>query len=347
MRPPSLKAQAIWIPPPIPNSTATAYFDFGSVSGYPLPGSTQNGKQGCWTMGFVFPNNGGFCMQSEGNGFGDNAASVDKFAWSFRSGNPKTVRGLGTGTLVAGEPATAGFGAGSYNLPLGSDAITGGACGTGAGTGFDHYWVNVDGSSPGVQNTIVQATGVRCKGAEVNGSNCYWFGGWPGAPLSAFWLVLTTNGNCDGCLNLPELYCTAGTSADGCVAEINATGTSRFGISSGFYLSASGVEGSSSGTNGLFYFGTNGRQASGWGNGTSFQCVTPPVSRTQVLSGGGTAGKCNASFWVDLNARWAAKPSQSPGPGATVQAQLWYRDPGNTSNQTTSLSNAVEWTVCP
>jgi hypothetical protein len=30
-----------------------------------------------------------------------------------------------------------------------------------------------------------------------------------------------------------------------------------------------------------------------------------------------------------------------------VQAQLWYRDPQSTSNQTTSLSNAVEFEVCP
>ena len=35
------------------------------------------------------------------------------------------------------------------------------------------------------------------------------------------------------------------------------------------------------------------------------------------------------------------------GAGATVQAQLWYRDPLNTSNQTTSLSNALEFSVNP
>jgi hypothetical protein len=30
-----------------------------------------------------------------------------------------------------------------------------------------------------------------------------------------------------------------------------------------------------------------------------------------------------------------------------VQAQLWYRDPGSTSNQTTSLSDATEFSVGP
>jgi len=60
---------------------------------------------------------------------------------------------------------------------------------------------------------------------------------------------------------------------------------------------------------GLFFLGTGGRQASPWGNGTSYQCV--------------------------------------PGAGAMVQAQLWYRDPLNTSNQATGLSAAFEFCVGP
>jgi hypothetical protein len=50
---------------------------------------------------------------------------------------------------------------------------------------------------------------------------------------------------------------------------------------------------------------------------------------------------------LDLNAHWTAKPSHDPGAGALVQLQLWYRDPFNTSNQSTSLSNALELTVQP
>ena len=30
-----------------------------------------------------------------------------------------------------------------------------------------------------------------------------------------------------------------------------------------------------------------------------------------------------------------------------MQIQFWYRDPLNTSNQTTSLSDAIEVGVCP
>ena len=41
---------------------------------------------------------------------------------------------------------------------------------------------------------------------------------------------------------------------------------------------ASGVQGQK---DGLFFFGTNGQQANPWGNGTSYQCVVPPVVPTR------------------------------------------------------------------
>ena len=53
-------------------------------------------------------------------------------------------------------------------------------------------------------------------------------------------------------------------------------------------------------------------------------------------------------FTYDLNFHWNVfKPWQNPGAAAVVQVQTWFRDPGNTSNQTTSLSDALELTVCP
>ena len=142
----------------------------------------------------------------------------------------------------------------------------------------------------------------------------------------------------------PVNYCTAGTTASGCQAAISASGVPSATAPTGFVLSGTGAEGSK---DGLFFFGTNGRQASPWGNGTSFQCVVPPVARAGLLTGTGTNGACDGSFSQDLNARWTAKPAQNPGAGALVQAQLWFRDPSNTSNQSTSLSDAIEFTVCP
>ena len=144
-----------------------------------------------------------------------------------------------------------------------------------------------------------------------------------------------------------ESYGTAGHSASGCQAKISAGGTASASAPSGFLLFADGVEGQK---DGLFFFGANGRQANAWGNGTSFQCVRPPVRRGGLQAGSGTSGGCDGGFVQDLNARWCPgcpKPASNPGAGAVVQAQFWYRDPQNTSNQTTSLSNALEFVVCP
>ena len=137
-------------------------------------------------------------------------------------------------------------------------------------------------------------------------------------------------------------YCTAGTSASGCTPSLSASGAPSATAASGFFLSASDVEGNKPA---LLYYGTSGRQANPWGNGTSYQCVALPVKRSAPLHTGGTAGTCSGALDYDLNARWTAKPLQNPGEGALVQAQAWYRDPQSTSNQTTSLTDAVEFLV--
>jgi len=142
-------------------------------------------------------------------------------------------------------------------------------------------------------------------------------------------------------------YCTAGTSASGCQPGLSSWGTASASAGSGFRVTAIGSEG---GKSGLFFFGANGGQANPWGNGTSYQCVAPPVKRGGLLYGNGTPGACDGGFLQDLNALWCGacpKPSHNPGAGALVQAQLWYRDPLNTSNQTTSLSDALEFLVGP
>ena len=157
-------------------------------------------------------------------------------------------------------------------------------------------------------------------------------------------LALVFQGNASGG---PVSYCTAGLSANGCQATLLGSGVASSSAPSGFSLTAIAVEGQK---DGLFYFAANGRQAAPWGTGSSFQCVTPPIQRAGLSTGTGTAGSCDGSFTQDLNALWCPacpKPNLNPGAGVFVQAQLWYRDPLNTSNQTTSLSDAIEFAVGP
>jgi hypothetical protein len=144
-------------------------------------------------------------------------------------------------------------------------------------------------------------------------------------------------------------YCTAGFSASGCQAALSACGTPSATATGGFAVIASSVEGSK---DGQFYFGTSGPQFNNsWGNGTSFQCILPPIMRGGVVVSGGTNGLCDGLAMQDLNAYWCPTgcpaPMKNPGVDTVVQVQFWYRDPNSTSNQSTSLSDALEFTMLP
>ena len=154
-------------------------------------------------------------------------------------------------------------------------------------------------------------------------------------------MYYTTAAGCGGGVTS---YCTAGSSASGCQATLSTSGTPSESATSGFTVTATNIEGNK---DGLFFVGTNGAQANAWGNGTSFQCVVPPVKRFGLLATNGTNFNCDGTKSQDFNAYWNTFPAKNPGAGTVANAQLWYRDPLNSSNQTTSLSDAIEFTVCP
>ena len=145
----------------------------------------------------------------------------------------------------------------------------------------------------------------------------------------------------DGALN----YCTAGITASGCAASLSGSGTASLTQASGFVVSASNVEASK---DGLYFYSSNGPQAFPWGTGTSYQCVGTPVKRGPLMVGTGTPGTCEGAFALDFNTFWSsASAFKQPAPGAQVWLQLWFRDPLVPGNQTTSLSDALEFTVEP
>lgn len=142
-------------------------------------------------------------------------------------------------------------------------------------------------------------------------------------------------------------YCAPGTSALGCKVRLTAEGAPSSTAPNGFDVV---VERGPGRAKGILFFGSAGKQANPWGNGTSLQCVTPPLCRAKTPVLAGTLGVCDGSTSVDLNAVWCPtcpKGNKSPGPGGVVNLQYWYRDPLNTSNQTTSFSEAATVVLCP
>lgn len=142
------------------------------------------------------------------------------------------------------------------------------------------------------------------------------------------------------------VYCTAGTSTNGCVPAIASTGTPSASASSGFTLTVSSVEGQKQG---LLFYGISGRAASPWGlSGTSFLCVKSPTQRMGTQQTNGTLNQCDGSLSIDWLNFLATHPTALGAPfssGTVVQAQGWYRDPP--AVKTTNLSGGLEFTLVP
>ncbi|MCY3003235.1 MAG: hypothetical protein NTV21_15655 [Planctomycetota bacterium] len=140
-------------------------------------------------------------------------------------------------------------------------------------------------------------------------------------------------------------YCTAGTSAQGCVPTILATGLPVAGAASGFTLSVTNSNGQRPG---MIFYGVNGTLAQAWGASSSVLCVRPPQQRTNVVQSSGTLSACDGAFAIDWSAFVAQHSSSLGSPfsaGDRVYAQGWYRDPLGIEN--TALSNALAFTLQP
>lgn len=161
--------------------------------------------------------------------------------------------------------------------------------------------------------------------------------------LPNIWNVYTTSW-IEECVP-PISYCTSGTSTSGCNATLNFAGIPSASAHSGFTLNASSVEG---GKQGLIFYSLSGRANAPWGASSSFLCVKSPTQRTATQLSGGTIGQCDGTLQLDWNNYTASMPTALGvpfSPGAVVQAQAWFRDPP--SPKTTTLSNALEFVVCP
>jgi hypothetical protein len=151
-----------------------------------------------------------------------------------------------------------------------------------------------------------------------------------------------------GCpfVNTGVTYCTTGTTSNGCVPTISASGSASATSGSGFTVSVNNLE---SHRLGVIFYGIHGQLAHPWGaGGTSSLCVKSPTQRLDPYDSGGSPGSCNGLISEDWNLFIANHSSALGQPflgGETVWAQGWFRDPP--SAKTTALSNGLVFAVAP
>ncbi len=313
------------VTPPPWSQQATAVFDFGAATGFPLPGSLFLGSEKCQT---VTISNVNFCLQSDGDGVFDGQPSFDNFAFGLTSPNPQ-IGMLQTKFYRAGNPNTAAPGTCTYNIPCAGPPNT--PCGSGLDS-TDNWWVNQDNQSVG--------SNVPCQtGAATGGTGCYFFGGYPGNPFASFYMKLESPGACGACT--PGLsYCTSQITSNGCVPAISATGLPSLANPAGYVVTTSQVETTQSGTT---FFGVTGQNNVPFLGG--ILCVKATLYRLPIQFSGG-AGTCSGVITYSLQ-NFLNQPDGGGLllAGTTVNAQTWFRDPP--SSATTALSNGWEFVICP
>ncbi|MCK6447836.1 MAG: hypothetical protein L6Q99_15700 [Planctomycetes bacterium] len=135
-------------------------------------------------------------------------------------------------------------------------------------------------------------------------------------------------------------YCLSKKNSVGCQPVISASGQPSASQPSGFVLSTAEVINNK---NGIFFYG-HAAQSAPFQGGTL--CVATPIQRTPTASSGGNPppNDCSGVLSLDFNTWIAGGNDPSLVAGATIFGQTWSRDPQSAS--TTSLSNAVRFTIC-
>ncbi len=144
----------------------------------------------------------------------------------------------------------------------------------------------------------------------------------------------------------PIVYCTAGTTTLGCVPQISGVGLPSASASAGFSVRIDGLEGERMG---LVFYGLSGAADFPWAAGSSsYLCVKAPTQRLPLSNTGGVLGTCSGVLDYDFLAFMATNPSalgQPLTPGASFQAQAWFRDPA--APKSTSLSAGLLFALAP
>jgi hypothetical protein len=143
----------------------------------------------------------------------------------------------------------------------------------------------------------------------------------------------------------PVSYCTAKLNSLGCLPSVHSTGTPLATSGAGFWVEAVRMV---SNNVGLLCIGTSGRASTAFQGGTL--CVAAPIHRTPVASSGGNPppNDCSGVFSIDMNRYAAGGPIPALRvAGTVVNCQWWGRDPGFAAPNNTTLSDGLEYSICP
>ncbi|HTF88504.1 MAG TPA: S8 family serine peptidase, partial [Planctomycetota bacterium] len=195
-----------------------------------------------------------------------------------------------------------------------------------------------------IQNPIAGSWRVEVIGSDINTDAAT---NDPG--VNARFALVGTGGDLGVPCNAPTTYCTAKLNSLFCLPTINSAGVASATSPSGFTVSGSNVRNQKPG---LLLYGDSGQAATPFLGGTL--CVASPVRRSIPLNSGGSPSgdDCTGVYSIDMNAFATGSLGGSPHPslsvaGNVIDCQFWGRDNGFPIPGNVTLTNGLEYTICP